>query len=99
MYVSKVIAAAVLLLSASLEASAHAAVSPVLGVSGTPVRSDVQRPNNARPCGKTDVAAALDTSDTITMNADNTFTATITNFNRYATTVPVPVLAVRRSSQ
>ena len=85
----KVIAAAAILLSASLEASAHAAVSPVLGVSGTHVRSDVQRPNNARPCGRTNIAAAFDTSDTITMNADNTFTATITNFNRC---VSVPTL-------
>ena len=76
------ITASAVLLSATLQVSAHAAVSPVLGVAGTPVRSDVQRPNNARPCGRTNIAATLDTSSTITMNADNTFTATITNFNR-----------------
>ncbi|KAI1784549.1 hypothetical protein LXA43DRAFT_1066673 [Ganoderma leucocontextum] len=76
------IAAAIVFLSVSLEASAHAAISPVLGVSGTPVRSDVQRPTNARPCGRTNVADTFETSDTITMDADNTFNATITNFNK-----------------
>ncbi|KAH9911625.1 uncharacterized protein BXZ73DRAFT_4209, partial [Epithele typhae] len=69
-------------LGAALQAHAHAAVSPVLGVSGTPARSDVQRPSNQKPCGKTDVASTMESSDTIQVAADGTFTAPITNFNK-----------------
>ncbi|KAM5533785.1 hypothetical protein V8D89_012560 [Ganoderma adspersum] len=82
MYFSKVIATAALLLSASLGVSAHAAIAPVLGVAGTPARNNVQRPSTAKPCGNTNIAQTFDTSGVITMNADKTFTATITNFNK-----------------
>ncbi|KAI1784551.1 hypothetical protein LXA43DRAFT_1101278 [Ganoderma leucocontextum] len=83
MYFAKsFIAAAVVLLSASLGVSAHAAIAPVLGVVGTPVRNDVQRPSTAKPCGNTNIMQTFDTSGVITMRADNTFDATITNFNK-----------------
>ncbi|KAI0319507.1 hypothetical protein OF83DRAFT_1082211 [Amylostereum chailletii] len=64
-------------------AHAHAGVTPALGVAGTMVRSDVQRPNKLNACGKTDIASNIDTSTPIAANADGTFNATITNFNRF----------------
>ena len=76
-------AVATLLLGAALQAHAHAAIAPELGVSGTPVRSDVQRPSKAKPCGNTNIAQTIDTSGTVALNSDGTFSATITNFNAY----------------
>ncbi|KIK54542.1 hypothetical protein GYMLUDRAFT_48668 [Collybiopsis luxurians FD-317 M1] len=61
---------------------AHAAISPMLGVQGTPVRSDVQFPlENVAPCGKVSPSENLDTSTPVQMAADGTVTMTITNFN------------------
>lgn len=56
----------VLLLALLAQVNAHAAVAPALGVDGTPVRSDVQRPSTAKPCGNIDVASTLDTSTPVT---------------------------------
>ena len=82
MFFSKpVIATAALLLAGALQAHAHAAISPMLGVSGTPVRSDVQRPSTAKPCGTTNIASNLDTSGTVPLSSNGSFAATITNFN------------------
>ena len=84
MFFSKsTIAAVTVLLSISMEVSAHAAIAPVLGVKGKPARNDVQRPSNAQPCGNTNIAQKLDSSSAITMKADKSFDATITNFNAY----------------
>ncbi|KAI0793628.1 hypothetical protein C8Q74DRAFT_1181555, partial [Fomes fomentarius] len=71
-----------LCLSLSLQAHAHAAIAPMLGVQGTPVRKDVQRPSNARPCGKVNVAQNLDSSTAVTADANGQFQTTITNFNK-----------------
>ncbi|KAF9467912.1 hypothetical protein BDZ94DRAFT_915958 [Collybia nuda] len=78
---SKAFAAAILALTFTVQVHAHAAVSPVLGVAGAPKRSDVQRPRAATPCGKTNIAANLDTSTPVAAAADGSFTMTITNFN------------------
>ncbi|GLB42276.1 hypothetical protein LshimejAT787_1102910 [Lyophyllum shimeji] len=78
---SKVFALAAVVLTYSAQAHAHAAIAPVLGVAGTPKRSDVQRPSTANPCGKTNVAATIDTSTPVTAAADGSFTVTVTNFN------------------
>ena len=83
MFFSKTLVAAVALcLSVSLQVSAHAAIAPQLGVDGDPVRRDVLRPTNARPCGRVDIAENFDSSATIPLDANNQFQATITNFNR-----------------
>jgi len=71
---------AIILLAVS-SVSAHAAIAPPLGVTGTPARSDVQRPSAAKPCGTIDIASTLDTSTPIAASADGSFTATITDFN------------------
>jgi len=79
---SKVWTSAALLLALSLQANAHAIVSPALGVSGTPVRNDVKRPSAASPCGAgVNVASALDSSTAVTASAAGVVDATGTNFN------------------
>ena len=85
MFFSKsLLAAACLVASLALDVSAHAVVSPALGVQGAPIRADAQRPRkNTTPCGKTDVASTFDTTEPIAADDTNTFSATVTNFNRY----------------
>ncbi|KAJ3827757.1 hypothetical protein EV361DRAFT_793455 [Lentinula raphanica] len=78
---SKVFVSLSVLLAISAQVSAHAAIAPALGVAGTPVRADVQKPSKASPCGKVDVASNLDTSTPVQAAADGTFTATATDFN------------------
>ncbi|KAJ3731369.1 hypothetical protein DFJ43DRAFT_1132504 [Lentinula guzmanii] len=78
---SKVFASLSVLLAISAQVNAHAAIAPALGVTGTPVRADVQRPSNASPCGTVDVASNIDTSTPVQAAADGTFTATATDFN------------------
>ncbi|KAF8887544.1 hypothetical protein BD779DRAFT_1672676 [Infundibulicybe gibba] len=78
---SKVFVSTALLLTLSLQVHGHAAIAPVLGVAGAPARSDVQRPSAAAACGKTNVAATIDTSTPVVAAADGTFSATVTNFN------------------
>ncbi|KAI0676327.1 hypothetical protein C8Q78DRAFT_12192 [Trametes maxima] len=80
-FTKKVIASAALFLGFVLQAQAHAGVTPALGVAGTFVRKNVQRPSAARPCGKIDIAENIDTSTPISVGANGSFTATITNFN------------------
>jgi len=61
------------------QALAHTMVAPALGVKGTPIRADTQRPSTAKPCGNV-ALSAIDTSTAITMNGLS-FTATSTAFN------------------
>ncbi|KAJ7224930.1 hypothetical protein B0H12DRAFT_1077936 [Mycena haematopus] len=51
-------------------ASAHAIPSPALGVTGVPVRNDVQRPSTAQPCGSVPIAANLNNSTAVPVEAD-----------------------------
>jgi len=78
---SKILTSSALVLALALQVHAHAAVSPALGVSGTPVRADVQRPSDAEPCGTIDIASALDSSTAVTASADGTVDATALDFN------------------
>ncbi|KAF5379140.1 hypothetical protein D9615_005960 [Tricholomella constricta] len=78
---SKVFAIAAVLLTLSVQGHAHATIAPVLGVAGTPKRSDVQRPRKATPCGRTNIAANIDTSTPVVAAADGSFSVTATNFN------------------
>lgn len=79
--VSKLYFVAALLLGASIQAQAHAIISPALGVTGTPARSDVQRPSKNAECGSANIATDLNTVTPIVAKADGSFAATITNFN------------------
>ncbi|KAJ2933063.1 hypothetical protein H1R20_g4040, partial [Candolleomyces eurysporus] len=64
------------------QAYGHAAVSPMVGVNGTPRRNDVKRPSNANPCGAgINVAQALNSATAVTAAADGSFTVTAIAFN------------------
>jgi len=79
---AKLLTTSAFLLALTLQVSAHAAVSPALGVSGTPVRGDVKRPNGANACGAgVNIAGAIDSSTAVNANAAGTFSATAINFN------------------
>jgi len=78
---SKVFATISVLLAVSSQVHGHAIIAPPLGVTGTPARSDVQRPSTASPCGTINVASTLDTSTPVQAAADGTFTTTATDFN------------------
>lgn len=69
----------VALLAAVSQVQAHAFISPGLGVAGTGVRNDVQRPSAAAPCGKASLAD-IDSSTAIPA-VNGVFNAVITNFN------------------
>lgn len=85
----KLLSVSSLVFGLALQAQGHAIISPALGVSGTPTRNDVQRPSKNSPCGNVDIASALTTATPITVNADGTFTATVTNFNAYVFSIPL----------
>lgn len=79
---SKTFIVALFFLAFAVAVNAHAAVAPALGVDGTPVRRNVRRPTDRRPCGLgVNVERNLDTSTAIQADANGTFTPTITNFN------------------
>ena len=63
---------------------AHAAVSPMLGVNGTPARNNVKRPSTANPCGAgINVANSINNAQAVTAAADGSFTVTAIAFNGY----------------
>jgi len=68
------------ILAIGLQVHAHAIISPPLGVSGTPVRNDVQRPSTAKPCGNA-ALSAVGTSTAATIAADGTLKLSVTDFN------------------
>ncbi|KAJ7278203.1 hypothetical protein C8J57DRAFT_1060087 [Mycena rebaudengoi] len=72
------LAYASIMLALVAQASAHAVPVPVLGVKGTPVRNDVQRPSAQKPCGNGNLGA-IDAGAAVPLNADGT--ATFANFN------------------
>ena len=90
LFSKNLLAVATLFLAGALQAHAHAAIAPELGISGTPVRNDVQRPSTAKPCGNTNIAQTIDTSGTVALQSDDTFTATITNFDAYVSDLRPP---------
>lgn len=61
------------------QALAHTMVAPALGIKGTPIRANTQRPSTAKPCGNA-ALSAIDTSTPIAMTGTS-FTATSTAFN------------------
>lgn len=81
MYSKSLVVFAVTFLGLSLQASAHAIISPALGVNGTPVRNDVQRPSKNAECGNVNIANTINTSGSVQLSSTGTFNANITNFN------------------
>ena len=77
------IAVVVLMLGASVRVEAHATIAPMLGLGRTPQRNDVQRPTDAKPCGNVDIASTFDTTETIAVKSDRTFSAFVQNYNAY----------------
>ncbi|KAF5310567.1 hypothetical protein D9619_008197 [Psilocybe cf. subviscida] len=78
---AKFLSSAAVVLALLSQAHAHAAIAPALGVSGTPVRNNVQRPSSANPCGNVNIANTINTSTAVAANSAGQFTTTITNFN------------------
>jgi hypothetical protein len=79
---SKAFFASALVVAFSVQAHAHAGISPALGVNKAQLaRSDVQRPSAAQPCGNVNIAQKLDSSTPVNAAADGSFTATVTDFN------------------
>jgi len=71
-----------LILALASQVLGHAAVAPMLGVAGTPKRSDVERPSKANPCGAgVKIGRLLDSSTAVPVAADGSFPATSISFN------------------
>jgi len=75
---AKIWASNLLVLALCLQVTAHATVSPLLGVSGAATRADVQKPTAANPCGagvnivsefKSSTAVTADASGSVQLNA------------------------------
>ena len=79
---SRVFAIATVIVTLSVQAQAHAVISPALGVTGTPQRLDAQIPLKVLPCGlKANIAGDIDTATPVVAAANGSFAVTITNFN------------------
>ena len=89
---------ALLVLSLSYQVSGHAIVTPALGVTGTPARSDVTKPSTNTPCGKgVNVASAISGS-TAVQASGNAFTVSVTNFNGWVVLFLISKLSIYLSS-
>lgn len=79
----------------TFQVSGQALVAPPIGVAGTTAQGDVQEPSDNAPCGAgVDIAQTLAASTPIVAAADGSFTATVTNFNRYAATLCYTFISV-----
>jgi len=80
---SKILASSVLVFALCHQVTSHAIVTPALGVNGTAIRADVQRPSSASPCGAdvTDISTAIDAAMTVVVNANGSFQVNGTSFN------------------
>ncbi|KAH8994534.1 hypothetical protein EDB92DRAFT_1761703, partial [Lactarius akahatsu] len=78
---SKSFIAYAFLLCFTTSVNAHALINPALGVKGNGARNDAQRPSTNKPCGNVNIAQSIDTSTTIALAADGTFSPSITDFN------------------
>lgn len=79
MFFRNLVAPTIALLAVASQVQAHCIFTPALGVSGTPVRNDVQRPSAANPCGTVSLAD-IDTS-TAAVATNGLFNVLATNFN------------------
>jgi len=67
-------------LSMGMQAHAHAAFFAALGVDGTPVRGDVQRPSESSPCGTISLDK-IDSSTPIPVDSSGVLNPNVINFN------------------
>jgi hypothetical protein len=72
---------AIVLAFSAARVAGHAAINPALGVTGTAVRNDVQRPKAGKECGNIAVAGAIDSSTPVVADASGAFTVDVTDFN------------------
>jgi len=79
MFFRSFLAPTVALLAAAAQVQAHTIFTPALGVTGTAVRNDVQRPSTAKPCGTASLAD-IDTS-TPAVATNGVFSLVAQNFN------------------
>ena len=78
----KIWASILLVFALCLQVTAHAAVSPVLGLQGAPTRADVKRPTGGSPCGAgVDIGSEFDTSKMVTEDASGLVSLTASCFN------------------
>jgi hypothetical protein len=77
---------AIVLAFSTAQVAGHAAINPALGVKGTAVRNDVQRPKTGQECGNVGIAGAIDNSTPVTADASGAFTVDVENFNGYVDT-------------
>jgi len=78
---AKILASSLLVLALCLQVTAHAGVSPPLGVQGDLTRGEVQRPTAAKPCGKVDIASKFSSSTPVLADASGSFKVDATSFN------------------
>ncbi|OJT04048.1 hypothetical protein TRAPUB_5284 [Trametes pubescens] len=81
MFSKSLISSVALCLGLALQASAHAIITPTLGVSGTAVRADVQCPSAASECRTINIPQNIDSLQAAIANQAGIFNVTITNFN------------------
>lgn len=80
---SKIWVSCVLVSVLCLQVTAHAIVSPALGINGTPVRADAQQPSTQSPCGKlvTNITSAIDSAMAVPVDKNGSFQVKAQNFN------------------
>lgn len=78
---AKISASSLLVLALCLQVTAHAGVSPALGVQGSLTRGEVQRPTAAKPCGNVDIASKISSSTPVLADASGSFKVDATSFN------------------
>jgi len=79
MFFRSFLAPTVALLAVASQVQAHVIFNPALGVTGTPARTDVQRPSTAKPCGTASLAD-IDTSTPV-VATNGVFSLVAQNFN------------------
>jgi len=79
---AKIWTSSLLVSALCLQVTAHATVSPVLGVQGAAVRADVKNPNTANPCGAgVNIASEFDSSTAATADASGSVQLNATCYN------------------
>jgi hypothetical protein len=56
------------------------AISPAMGVSGTPGASDIQQPSDDAPCGNVNITQNLDTSEAVQADSNGQFKVSVIGF-------------------
>lgn len=78
---TKIWASSLLVSILCLQVTAHAAVSPALGVQEKIARKDVQIPSKNDPCGGVNIAKNFGSSQTVPADANGNIRISATNFN------------------